>query len=891
MRVTWVSRVRQLLLAVSTMLVLLGGVPAVAQEGDPPSGDYVFGDALAPEDGEFPVGDEVVEARTETTRTYETEIPGVFSTEVSATPVNFQQNGDWVPIDASLVESEGGFENAANSVQIDVADSADAETVAELTLPSSASVGFGIDDAEASEVAVDGDTATYEDAVEGADVELQSLPTGLKETIVLDSAASPTVYSFPLSVSGVTPQLDESGGVAFVDGNNHVKFVIPPGYMEDSSVDAVGNPAASDAVAYALVDGGQTLEVSVDGEWLTDPARQFPVMVDPTVYVYSDADDTFVASVGSTDRSGYYVLKAGYDGTYKYRSFLHFDMSQFDDMNLLAATLRLAQTGSGSCTASPLDVYQVTESWSGSTTTSWPGPDVSDEVLGTISSGAGHDGSCGWAFATTDMTRLAQHWSEGQDNFGISLRARDENATSQWKEVGSQESYNAPRIEVLWGDPTETSAPDNPTDLLPVDEETTDSTPTFSGTYSDPQNDDGEIVFFGYDGTTGAFLSGYPSSVVDSGNTATYTSSELPIDYNVIWRALAVDTVHGVGSELSDLNQIRRPSVYVTGPSDESTQTSNFTVSASLDGGVSGATGVQFLLDGSPVATDNSAPYSTTVNISGLGVESHDLTAKIVGGAWAGATSSEVTIDTDDGSPDTGGEDEYRLFIDSGGIVVGPADAENSTDAIAQMAAELDPEVDPEDLAIAKEAGDADHPEDMPALLWTPDSSTVVLDEDEETPLAPTYSGSLTGTEQTNAAALFIDSPGSGPFILESSEFGDPSNDPCTTEVLPPTYHNDNDPNKVKAGTQVQCTSIMDRTSAFSKLYRIRSDYVPLKKDNRGSRLVGTYAEIRTNEGCDSSNSSLWRAKGHGEWRYAVDHGWQRGHTITTLNYRHPCFG
>lgn len=757
---------------------MLASATVVGAQEPPPTApptpeEYVFGEVLAPEDGEFPAGDELVEARTETTRTYETEIPGVFATEVSATPVNFQQNGDWVAIDASLVESEGGFENAANSVHIDVADSADAETVAELTLPSSVSVGFGIDDAEASDVAVDGDTATYEDAVEGVDVELQSLPTGLKETIILDSASSPTVYSFPLSVSGVTPQLAESGGVAFVDGNNHVKFVIPPGYMEDSSADEVGNPAASDAVTYALVDGGQTLEVSVDEEWLTDPARQFPVMVDPTVYVYSEADDTFVANVGPTDRSGYYVLKAGYDGAYKYRSFLHFDMSQFDDMNVLAATLRLAQTGSGSCTASPLDVHQVTEPWTGNLTQSWPGPDVSDEVLGTISSGAGHDGSCGWAFAYTDMTRLAQYWSEGQDNYGISLRARDENSTSQWKEVGSQESYNAPRIEVLWGDPTETSAPDNPTDLLPGDEETTDSTPTLSGTYSDPQNDDGEIVFFGYDGATGAFLAGYPSSVVDSGNTATYTSSELPIDYDIEWQALAVDTVHNVGSELSSVNLLRRPSVQITSPSAWSAQTSNFTVSASLDAGVSGATGVQFLLDGAAVATDSSSPYSTTVNISGLGVESHDLTAKIVGGAWAGAMSSEVTIRADDGTPPSGSGD-YELFIDSGGIVVGPADADNSTEALEAMAEDIDAE--PEDVPWITQLVDPAHPEDPAQVIWSSDMGASLYDDNDD-PIVGTYTGSLTGPEQTAAAAMFVASPGGGPYEIEAA---------AITEGLPP---------------------------------------------------------------------------------------------------------
>lgn len=869
--------------AVCAVVVLLGGTVVAAQESptSPPSPEeYAFGGALGPEDGEFPAGAEVVEARTETTRTYETGVPGVFATEVSNTPVNFQQNGDWVPIDPSLVETEDGYQNAASRVQIDLADSADDETVAQLTLPSSASVGFAIDDAEASEVAVDGTTATYEDVVEGADVELESLPTGLKETIVLDSASAPSAYSFPLSLAGVTAQLNESGGVDFVDGNGHVKFVIPPGYMEDSSSDDVGNPAASDTVSYTLVDGGQTLEVSLDQEWLNDPTRVFPVLVDPTVYVYSEADDTFVADVGSTDRSGYYVLKAGYDGTYKYRSFLHFDMSQFDDMNVLAATLRVAQTGSGSCTPSPLDVFEFAEDWEGNTTTSWPGPEIYEEPLGTISSGAGHDGSCGWAFATTDMTRLAQYWSEGEENNGISLRARDENSTSQWKEVGSQESYNAPRIEVLWGDPTATSAPDNPTDLLPIEEETLDSTPTFSGTYSDPQNDDGEIVFFGYDGATGAFLAGYPSSVVDSGNTAIYTSGELPIDYNIIWRAMAVDTVHNVGSELSSESTIRRPSIYITAPAAWTEQTSDFTVSASLDAGVSGATGVQFLLDGSPLTTDNSAPYSTAVTLAGLGFDIHELTAKIVGGTWNGVVSSAATIGTDDGSDPSGDEEDSNLFIDSAGIVVGPADADNASEAIEALA---DGEEDP---GIVTVVIDMDHPENGWQEIW----STGAIFEENGDPVDATYEDTLSSGEQAAAAATLVESPGSGPYILDDEDLERYA--ACSADPKKPwlTPTGGQDPRVAHSQTLVQCDGQVYRTRAFNSLWRIRSDGEYILRDRTDHAQDGDVAITTTSEGCESRGLNYWRGKGMGIARGFQDDLYPTDFYWSDFAHKH-CYG
>lgn len=637
-----------LALAAATFTVLAGLPPARAAETarvtEPEP--FVFGEIgdLLSAPGDEPAGEEVVEARTETTRTYETDIPGVFATEVSQTPLNYQVGEDWVPIDPTLVPTVDGFENAANEVQIEVADSADAETVAELSLPG-ASVGFSIEGGEAGEPAVADDTATYENAVEGADIELQSLPTGLKETIIIDSASAPTVYSFPLSLSGVTPRIAASGAVEFVDAGDVVKFVIPPGYVEDSSVSAAGTPALSEDVTYALVDGGQTLEVSLDEAWLTDPARVFPVLVDPTVNVYTDADDTFVANVGSTDRSGYYVLKAGYDGTYKFRSFLHFDMSTFDGMNVLAANLKLVQNGSGSCTASPLDVYQVTESWTGSTTTSWPGPDVSDEVFGTINSGAGHDVGCPYDYASTDLTRLAQLWSEGEENNGISLRSRNENDSDQFKQVGSQESYYAPRIEVLWNDPTGASAPNVPNNAEPDGPMISDTTPTLSADYSDPELDDGYVVFFAYERDSGRFLSGSVSNVVESGASATYTpASPLPNDFRVTVREMAVDDVHEVPSALSPGRDLVYPSVMLTSPSDGDEITSLTTVTAALAPGVT-ASSVEFLLDYSVVATDTSAPYVVTgIDFSSFDEGPHLLAARLTGGTNPTALSIPLIV-------------------------------------------------------------------------------------------------------------------------------------------------------------------------------------------------------------------------------------------------------
>src|SRR4051812_25844318 len=59
------------------------------------------------------LGRELAASRTETSRTYVKGSERV--TVISAGPINYRDaNGDWQPIDSSLVAANGGFENRGN---------------------------------------------------------------------------------------------------------------------------------------------------------------------------------------------------------------------------------------------------------------------------------------------------------------------------------------------------------------------------------------------------------------------------------------------------------------------------------------------------------------------------------------------------------------------------------------------------------------------------------------------------------------------------------------------------------------------------------------------------------------------------------------------------------
>ena len=623
----------------------------------------MFGDrSLLPGPGESPSGEEVVAERTATTRTFETDIPGLWLTQQFAAPVNVAVGEVFEPIDPSLEPSSDGFANTLDSVEVTVADVADAASLGSLELPSGASAAFSLDGAAPSAAVVDGSVATYADALEGVDLELESVPGGIKETLVLASSDAPTEFTFDLDLYGLVARTAADGGLVFETAAGVAKVTIPPGFM----VDAVG--VRSEAVSTALSPDGTRLVVTVDPTWLADPARVFPVEVDPSLSVVADADDTYVThglAPPGVDQSSSPELQVGFDGSTAHRSFLHFTgPSTMAGMNVLAADLSLWQSGSGSCSATPTDVYAVTQAWVGASTTQWPGPTTAATPAATMSSGKGHDATCAAGAVGVDLTRQVDAWVQGDvASLGIGLRARDEADANQHKTFTSADGAlgQRPVINVLWSDPTQAGAPFEPTDLAPEDH-TASFEPTLSSYYYDPDGDAGYVVYFGYFADTGAFAGAVLSPLVDSGETATATGY-LPLDLSLTWRAQAVDDAHELPSRLTPHLPIVHPSARVTAPVEGDLLEGYATLTAEVDPSITDANQVEFLVDGSVVATATDDPWVATVSTDVIADGDHDLTARIVGGASDDTPSLPVPVVSDDGSgPPPEGQPPGRWF-------------------------------------------------------------------------------------------------------------------------------------------------------------------------------------------------------------------------------------
>jgi hypothetical protein len=283
------------------------------------------------------------------------------------------------------------------------ATSGSAADLARLDLGDGVSLGFGIESASNVAVVSREGAAAYQGVRVSSDVVLSATTLGMKTEVVLRSADAPSSWVFPLRTLGVTPAWDEaSGSVTMTDRRGNLVAVIPPGFMFDSSFDQrTGAPATSSGVRYALEqrEGGWVLRMDLDAAWLADPARVWPVTVDPDITVTNaEQDDTFVstrdfANQNNSSRSD--LLVGTYDwGGEVSESFLHFDtaVAGLSDRVVTAASLSAYNYWSYSCTPAPVWLHAVAQPWVGWSTTSWPGPAFYGTALDVRSFANGYTG-------------------------------------------------------------------------------------------------------------------------------------------------------------------------------------------------------------------------------------------------------------------------------------------------------------------------------------------------------------------------------------------------------------------------------------------------------------------------------------------------------------------
>ena len=273
---------------------------------------------------------------------------------ISQTPVRVRCDGAWRELNPTLVPDAGFGEYSPASTLTTITyasgdGSSDPVTIAGVH----STVGVAFIGSAQDEKLVLGDKVVYTNVATDTALEYQTLPNGFKETVLLASPLAPEEVRFSMSLGGLTPRRDASGTWGlWRAGAAQPEFTLGDLLVTDSSLDKKGDPAICPMPIMEInwVGDDACITCRIPRAWMDDPARVYPIKVDPTLTsTGSTASDTWVRSTASDDGishassteliAGYYDSSTGHN-----RSIVRFDLSSIATSALVvSADLSLQQ--------------------------------------------------------------------------------------------------------------------------------------------------------------------------------------------------------------------------------------------------------------------------------------------------------------------------------------------------------------------------------------------------------------------------------------------------------------------------------------------------------------------------------------------------------------------
>jgi len=401
---------------------------------------------------------EVVSERTEYSSTW-VNPDGTSTTDMHSGQIRYRDHGTLKDVDLNLhVRSDGTVAPGGhpNGLVLGKGGSAKGTTLASISAGAGRQVILGAP-AALPTPALDGTTATYANITPGVDLVMDARRNGFEQHFVLSARPSgPVSWQLPLRTKGLTARLEPDNSVSFVDSKGAVVSSLPAATAWDAAVDPrSGEHTSTSAVHLSVTQnspGRASLTITPDASWLADPARRYPVTVDPTYATTSGYAnfDTFVQEGYSSDQSASTELKAGtYDGSTVARSFLNFPRSAFSPYKIMSATLEIYETWSYSCTQKPIYVYSVTGN--ASTATRWTAqPTIAASSSGSATVARGYSSSCTAGRIGIPMTALAQTWAASSaTTVTLALRASETDVYG-WKKFASLETSTDPYVSFTY---------------------------------------------------------------------------------------------------------------------------------------------------------------------------------------------------------------------------------------------------------------------------------------------------------------------------------------------------------------------------------------------------------------------------------------------------------
>ena len=284
------SRVPFALLAIlllAAVVALADGAGQSVARGDEPASvstsESATGETSPQTSSAVPAeGAEIISKRTATTDTFA--LPdGEREMRSYGAPVNYRDaEGGWQPIAEGFKWTGAGIEDRSHPFDIHLPPQMGEGPVRFGGPEHWISFELAGHDSTSAELETGG-IVSYEIPASGTSFEYSTLPSGVKETVELAGPSSPDAVHYRLTAAaGITPELSPDGSIDFLEGEGDRVAVMPAPTVSDAgSMLPISGPAS-----YSLArqeDGSWMLSVEVERSWLEDPAREWPVRVDPTL--------------------------------------------------------------------------------------------------------------------------------------------------------------------------------------------------------------------------------------------------------------------------------------------------------------------------------------------------------------------------------------------------------------------------------------------------------------------------------------------------------------------------------------------------------------------------------------------------------------------------------
>lgn len=327
-----------------------------------------------------------------------------------------------------------------------------------------------------------GNRVTYANLWTAADLIYEHGLERLKESIVLKSAQAPTSFTFRVAeIGGVTLRPAADGGIEVLDAQG-----APLGRMLAPWCQDAKGVRGSATLTY----DGTTLTITPDAAWLGDPARVWPVVVDPTtVTIQPSSADAYVRKDTPTTNYGTAsIIKVGDGSTgtgFSLRGLLKWDISSLPPTTVVqSAQVDLYSTGSTNADPGNIGAHSVLSDWT-ETGVTWAAQPSFNATATTIVNVTGS----GWK-TWAGLASLVQSWFTS-GNYGVIFKRVNEAGGFAYTSFYSREEATnttlRPKLTITYNAaPTVTITTLNGTQANPTIVND-DVTPPLSGVYTDPE--------------------------------------------------------------------------------------------------------------------------------------------------------------------------------------------------------------------------------------------------------------------------------------------------------------------------------------------------------------------------------------------------------------------